>query len=142
MTTIQRRFNYETTGYFFIGLFLLAILGFWPSYFAKFFNGTADFSFYFHFHAAIAVLWILLLIIQPILIHRKQNHLHRLLGKLSYLIVPLIFLSVILLAHSTITGEERNLGLSIWVTFKCALFLKYRITFRKIHYHTNINVPY
>ena len=111
-------FTYSSSTYFFIGLFLLAIIGFWPSYFSKFFDGTADFTFYIHFHAVLAVFWIFFLIVQPILIRRKNFALHRSIGKISYILVPLIYISVILLAHSRITGEEENLGLSLWVPFK------------------------
>lgn len=112
------KLSLEKSGYYFIGLFALAISGFWPSYFSRFFDGTADFTFYFHFHAVLAVMWIFTLIAQPILIRKKELSLHRLIGKLSYLLVPLIFISVILLAHSRVTGDEESLGLSLWVPFK------------------------
>ena len=118
MKTRRRITTFENAGYYFIGLFALAILGFWPSYFSRFFDGSADFSFYFHFHATIAVLWIFMLIAQPVLIRKKKMQLHRTVGKLSYILVPLIYISVILLAHSRITGEEQNLGLSLWFPFK------------------------
>ncbi|MBT8185199.1 MAG: hypothetical protein KJN76_10180 [Eudoraea sp.] len=110
--------TFKWSSFYFMGLFALAIAGFWPTYFSKFFDGTADFTFYFHFHAVLAVLWILFLIVQPLLIRRRQFALHRTIGKLSYILVPLIFLSITLLAHSRITGEEENLGLSLWVPFK------------------------
>ncbi len=118
MGPTKRSVIYDKTGYYFIGLFALAIAGFWPSYFSKFFDGTGDFSFYFHFHAVFAILWICMLITQPILIRQKKYMLHRTIGKLSYFVVPFIFISVILLAHSRITGEEENLGLILWVPFK------------------------
>ena len=110
--------SFKNTPYYFIGLFILAIVGFWPSYFAKFFDGTADFSFYLHFHAVLAVMWILFLVLQPLLIKKKNFGLHRSIGKLSYILVPLIFTSIILLAHSRVSGEEENLGLSLWIPFK------------------------
>ena len=113
-----RKFNFQQSTYFFIGLLALAILGFWPSYFARFFDGSADFNAYFHFHAVTALLWILMLITQPILIRKKKTSLHRFLGKFSYLLIPMIFISVILLAHHRITGEESDLGLSLWIPFK------------------------
>jgi len=114
----KRPLAYENMGYYFIGMFALAVAGFWPSYFSKFFDGSADFNFYFHFHAVLAILWIVMLIVQPMLIRGKRFALHRTLGKLSYVLVPLIFISIFLLAHSRITGEEENLGLSLWLPFK------------------------
>lgn len=114
----KRPIAFDTSGYYFIALFALAILGFWPSYFAKFFDGTGDFTFYFHFHAFFAVLWIFMLIAQPILIRKKKFELHRKIGKLSYVVVPLISISIILLAHSTLKGPKENLGLELWVPAK------------------------
>lgn len=116
--SIKRKLDFEKSGYFFIGLFALVLLGFWPSYFSKFIDGTADFNFYFHFHAVTATLWLILLIIQPILIRKKKILLHRSLGKFSYVLVPLIFISVMLLGHNRITGNEEDLGLSLWIPFK------------------------
>lgn len=131
-----RSLAFEKSAYFFIVLFLLALAGFWPSYFRTFFNGTANFSFYFHFHAFFAVLWILMLIAQPILIRKKKFALHRKIGRLSYLLVPLIFISIILLAHNTLRGPTENVGLELWVPMKDLLIfavgygiaIKYRHT--------------
>lgn len=120
---IKRQLSFEKSGFYFIGLFVLVILGFWPSYFSKFFDGTADFNFYFHFHVVIATLWLILLIVQPILIRKKKIRLHRTLGKFSYVLVPLIFISVMLLAHHRITGNEEDLGLILWIPFKDLLIL-------------------
>lgn len=117
--------SYEKAGVYFIGLFLLAIVGFWPSYFSKFFDGSADFNFYFHFHAVMAIIWIVFLIAQPILIRKKNFSLHRTLGKLSYLVVPLFFISIVLLAHNRITVIDENLGTSLWITFKDILIFSF-----------------
>ena len=117
------KLRFDISGYYFIGLFALVILGFWPSYFAKFFNGTADFNFYFHFHAAMVTLWIAMLITQPILIRKKKLVLHRLIGKLSYALFPLIFLSVVLLVHSRHNIDEPDLDIRLFVPFKDLIIL-------------------
>ena len=103
---------------YFIGFIVLVIVGFWPTYFSKFFNGSADFTQYFHFHAITAALWILFLILQPILIRSKKYQTHRLVGKLSYGLVPLLFISVILLAHHRIDPDVENLAWRVWIPFK------------------------
>lgn len=137
MKPIKRRTPpFINSGYYFVALFVLVIAGFWPSYFAKFFDGTADFTFYLHFHAALAMLWVFMLIAQPILIRQKKFTLHRKIGKLSYVLVPLIFISIILLAHSTLRGPKENVGLELWIPFKdllvfavaYAIAIKYRKT--------------
>ncbi len=118
MKPTNRYLPFDNSGYYFVVLFTLVIAGFWPSYFAKFFNGSADFTLYFHFHATLAMLWVFMLIAQPILIRQKKFALHRKIGKLSYILVPLISISIILLAHSTLRGPKENVGLELWVPFK------------------------
>ncbi|MDB4902890.1 MAG: hypothetical protein JWQ63_2171 [Mucilaginibacter sp.] len=128
-TKPKTKINFNNSGYYFIGLYVLVLLGFWPSYFSKFFNGTANFAFYFHFHAAMLTLWISLLVLQPILIRKKKLSLHRFVGKLSYFIMPMLFLSVILLAHYrlpahiVVINNEKNYGLHLLIPFKDLLIL-------------------
>ena len=120
MPIIKPKINYAVSGYYFIGLFVFVILGFWPSYFGKFFDGTADFNFYFHFHAAMMILWIFMLILQPILIRKKKLALHKFIGKLSYFLFVLMCISIILiinLSHSHNVNEE-NLGNTLLGQFK------------------------
>lgn len=123
LNVTKKQIDFGYSGYYFMGVLVLVILGFWPSYFAKFIDRTADFTLYFHFHAVTATLWLALLIVQPILIQKKKLQLHRLLGKTSYLLIPLIFLSVMLLAHHAKSGITENLGLRLWVPFKDLLIL-------------------
>ncbi len=72
-----RKIRFDKSGYYFIGLVVLAFLGFWATYFSKFFDGETKFNFYFHFHAAMVSLWILALIVQPILIGKKKLAIHK-----------------------------------------------------------------
>ena len=118
MQAISTRLNVEKSGYYFIGLVALILIGFWPSYFSKFFNGTADFTFYFHFHAGIVGIWVALLILQPILIRKKNFTLHRSIGTLSYLLALAIFVSIMLLSHSRFNGFADGWDIGSWVTFK------------------------
>ena len=110
--------KFKYPDYFFIGLLAFVFIGFWPSYFSKFFDGTADFTHYFHFHAATATLWVGMLIAQPILIRRKQFQLHRTIGKASYLLVPILYISVILLAHHRIDPNLSNFPFEVWIPYK------------------------
>ena len=102
METTVKKNHFDKSSFYFIGLLILAILGFWKSYFSKFFNGTNDYSFYFHFHATLMVTWVLLLIVQPWLIRKKKFKTHQLIGKTSYFLMPLLLLSVVLVLHSGI----------------------------------------
>lgn len=115
--------KFENSGYYLLGLIILVVLGFWNSYFSKLFEQTNEFNIYFHFHAIIAFLWILMVIVQPFLVKRGKIELHRKIGKLSYLLIALVFISVILLVHSRHSIEEENLGIRLLVPFKDLIIL-------------------
>lgn len=118
-----QKLRFDLSGYYFIGLVGLILVGFWRSYFSKFFDGTANFTFYFHFHATMVGIWILMLIVQPILIRKKKLAWHRLIGKLSYLVFSMIFVSIILLSHSRQKGFSEGWDIGLFVTFKDLLIL-------------------
>lgn len=95
-----RAFNFSRSGPYFAGLFLLALIAYWPSYFSRVLSADH----YTHFHASLAALWILMLAAQPMLIRAKRLAWHRLLGAFSYVLAPLIVVSIMLLGHSRIKG--------------------------------------
>jgi len=94
---------FQRSGYYFVVLFFLALIGFWESYFSILFS---DINIYKHFHAITMLLWIGMLIMQPFLIKYKKISLHKYIGKFSYSLVPAIVISLILLAHSQITIHD------------------------------------
>jgi hypothetical protein len=66
-----------------------------------------------------ASMWIALLILQPILIRNKKFSIHRRIGTLSFIILPLFFVSVVLLKHSNLAGQvKEGLGASLWLQLK------------------------
>lgn len=91
--------DYTNSSLFFIGLLITSIIAFWPTYYAVFFSS----EFYIHLHAFFAVLWFGMLIVQPYLIRSRQLDLHRLVGKFSYFVAPLVVISIVLLAHNRLT---------------------------------------
>lgn len=98
----RRRFDLALSGPWFFGFLLMATVAFWPSYLSRMGASSA----YTHLHAFTATLWILLLIAQPNAIRNRNLAWHRILGQVSYGLVPLLVLSVVLLAHSRISGLE------------------------------------
>lgn len=110
--------GFKNLEYFGLGLLVLAVIGFWHSYFSKIIAGSADFSHYFHFHAVTALLWVVCLIAQPLLIRFNRRDWHRFVGRLSYGLVPLLFISVILLAHHQNRPNAENAALRLWTPFK------------------------
>lgn len=85
------------SGYWIAGLLAIAIFAFWPSYFAKLPSGP---TIYMHFHAAVMLAWMLLLVVQPTLIRAGRRELHRRLGRTSYVLAPTAVVSAVLLSHS------------------------------------------
>jgi len=93
------KINFDRFGLVFLGLIPLVLLGFWKSYFSKFFGDTNGLTGYTHFHAIVMTGWVCLLIVQPMLIKRKKFKIHRFVGKISYLLMPLILVSMLFLIH-------------------------------------------
>ena len=87
--------GYKNTGYLFIILFVIVIFGFFKTYFGLFPHFNEQTTLIVHFHAFVLVLWVVLLITQPLLIRYKKIRAHRLLGKFTYVLVPLIIFSFI-----------------------------------------------
>lgn len=86
---------YKKLGYFFLLMIPLIFLGFYKSYFVQFPNFEENITTFIHLHALISSIWIILLIVQPFLIANKKHQLHRKLGKLSYVVFPLLILSFV-----------------------------------------------
>ena len=74
----------------------MAFAGFWKSYFSKFptFEGITTPM---QFHGIMCLLWLGILIAQPILIRQNKLDWHRKVGKLSYIVVPFLILSMVIL---------------------------------------------
>ncbi len=95
---------FRNAGYYAVALLALAVTAFWEPYFSHLFRGefSAITTNYKHFHVLMAVFWLALLITQPYLIRSNKRAQHRLVGKLGYVLGPLIVLSIVLLAHNQI----------------------------------------
>jgi hypothetical protein len=134
------------SGPYFAGLLLLAMVTFWPTYVSL---PPAANSPYTHFHAAVATLWVLMLITQPILIRSGRLKMHRRLGKVSFALAPIFVLAALLLAHSRIAGLEGPafavqtyvLWLQISLTFLFSLsYILGIANRRKMHLHARFMV--
>ncbi|HUM66891.1 MAG TPA: hypothetical protein PLV32_13620, partial [Chitinophagaceae bacterium] len=74
--------------------------GFYQTYisqFPKFVDKTATI----HVHGILLMMWMALLIIQPLLIGAGKAKLHRTIGKSSYVLGPLIIISMFLIGRSS-----------------------------------------
>lgn len=108
--------SYRFLPYFFAAFFVLVIYCFYQSYFghipdfqnviSPIGNVPISITSITHFHAMMFVLWFLLLIIQPILIIKKKIEWHRILGKVSYVVIGLLFISFLLIINQEQSREK------------------------------------
>lgn len=88
---------YRNVGYFFLVLLAFVIAGFFKTYFGFIPKFPSTTTRVIHFHALVLSSWVLLLILQPLLIRYKKVKLHRLVGRTTYVLAPLIVASFIAL---------------------------------------------
>lgn len=119
-------------GHYFVGLVLIVVLtGFWASYF-KVIGGL---PMAFHVHALTASLWLMLLIVQSVAIHARQNALHRFLGKASFVMFPLLIVGFVMIinvsaqryvdqegAFIALLGPSFGIGMAIAIVAYLTLF--------------------
>ena len=101
-----KRYNiYYNLGYWFLLLIILSFIGFYTTYFSVIFRPTVRIV---HIHFILMMMWMLLLVVQPFLIKYKKPAVHRMLGKISYVLVPLVLTSAFLMLRH---GYYRDLNL-------------------------------
>ncbi len=79
-------------------LFVLMHVAFHPTY-IQYFPEFLDFTWTHHIHGALMAAWMMVLIVQPYLIYNKKYKAHRLIGKLSYVIAPLVLISMFMITR-------------------------------------------
>lgn len=107
-------------------LLLLALAAFWPRYLGRPFRTVDGWT---HLHAAFGLLWLLLLIVQPLLVQVRRVAWHRSLGRASWAVALAFAASGVLLAHArfsamdepTFQAEAPSLYLPLFST-ACFLF--------------------
>jgi hypothetical protein len=135
--------SYRFLPYFFAAFFVVVIYCFYQSYFGQFpyfknvispiGNVPIKITSVTHFHAIIIVIWLLMLILQPILILKKQLKWHRIIGKASYLVVALLFISLLMIVSQEQT-KAKNLPVFAANLFDIPVFMVFyclAIYFRK-----------
>ena len=90
---------YRHLNYLFISILLVVLAGFWKTYFGLF-PGLGAWPVVIHWHAVVLLAWFGVLITQPMLIRAKRFGAHRVLGRLSYGLVPVVMVSML--------GASRN----------------------------------
>lgn len=125
--------TYRHLGYFLLLLIPLVFAAFYKTYIVKFPHFGINYDFRIHIHAFLAATWVLLLIAQPFLILNKKMQWHRTLGRLSYIIFPLLILSFIPgIMKSVNKGDFNNIFFPIADCTLLILFYSLAIYYKKI----------
>jgi hypothetical protein len=90
-------------------LIIIAHIGFYKTY-IQFFPNFQGFRYVQHFHGAMMMGWLIMLVVQPILILSGRFGLHRLLGKASYILAPLVLVSMYLISQFRFRGIMESSG--------------------------------
>lgn len=129
----------KSTIAFAIIIFIAAHVGFYKKYIALF-PEFKDVDLVVHFHSTMMFLWLALLLVQPILIARKYFKTHQILGRLTYVIAPLVLLSMVMIVHYKYLRTENTTplvdglaGLSVNIPdyFAFAILYSLAIIYRK-----------
>lgn len=137
----QRPVTFTRSAPYFAALLVIALVAFWPTYLSR----VSGASGYTHLHALTAATWMLMLVAQPLAIRTRRLPLHRLVGRTSYFVAPLVVVSMVLLAHSKTPRTESPEALGVYVPLSlAALFaLSYGLailTRRKVALHARFMV--
>src|SRR5687767_2265407 len=103
MQSTSRQVDVSQLWLFFAVLLVIAFFAFWPTYFSPGLGASVS---YVHLHAATATLWMIALISQPFLIRSHRYDLHRTIGRVSFILVPILLISMVLLANFRIRNVK------------------------------------
>lgn len=85
--------------FWFLSLLVILVAGFWPSYFSVILDGPHSTH---HFHALVMTLWVLLLISQAWLVRHRSLPLHRIMGRTSIVLAPLVLIAGVVVTFHNI----------------------------------------
>ncbi|MBK9017367.1 MAG: hypothetical protein IPM82_26775 [Saprospiraceae bacterium] len=119
-------------------VFLIVIIGFTPSYFKPFFENESIF----HFHALPAVLWMIVLIVQPVLFNIGKIKIHRIVGLVSLIIAFLVFIgSLLIIDHMLmVTFNEEGQNIDYQFAFSSIVLSSGFLVFVALAYYHRKNI--
>jgi hypothetical protein len=90
-----QKYVYKSAKNFALILLLFVFVGFFKTYFGIAPTFNEKITPLIHFHFMFLMSWVVLLVVQPLLIRYKKYRIHKLLGKCTYFIAPVIVASLI-----------------------------------------------
>jgi hypothetical protein len=101
---------------------LVAVIGFWPSYFGHLLSGVVERHWIIHLHAAVFSGWLVLLMTQVLLVYRRKTALHRSLGRFG---IGYGVLILVMGLAASITSPVLRIRAGEWTLDRAAKFLIY-----------------
>lgn len=126
---------FRRSGWWTLALLALAVPAFWPGYFGKLGD---DLPLAMHVHAAVATLWMALLVVQPFLVAKERRAWHRRVGAAAWVVAPLFVAAGLWLARVRFGGMPdavfveagRFLWLPLSMTVMYALMVTLALAYR------------
>jgi len=131
---------YRNAFYWMIALLAMLLIGFWPSYFSRL---AEPMHVTLHLHSIAMLAWVLLLIAQSWLIRNRKLSQHRVLGKASFLIAPLVVITGIWVNFHFQGRVEEPLATRVQAIFWVGFFLPLLFAFlyvQAIRHRRNMNL--
>jgi len=100
-SALKKKVFYKNAYLYFILAMLVTVVAFIPSYFTRLRETDTGH----HFHGITATLWLLLFIVQPFLYRRGLMKWHRSIGKISFILVPLIVVGGLTMMHRMLLAK-------------------------------------
>lgn len=135
--------KYKLLLFLFAVVVVVSLAGFYASY-LRHLGEAGKFPPLIHVHFAAFIGWFILVLVQPVLILKKQYAIHRKLGQLSYFLAPLLVLTIALLTKDKIQRDLATfpedapmtafIGLMDIVSFS-ACYIIAMVTRRNIRWH-------
>jgi hypothetical protein len=86
--------HYKNLGYYFLILLVFVALGFYYPYFSLF-PEFKSVTIIIHIHAIALFLWLVILMVQPLLIRYQKYEAHKILGRFTYFLLPVVIFSMV-----------------------------------------------
>jgi hypothetical protein len=109
---MQKTYDLYRKGIAYWYLLLIPLIGwgFYQSYFVSLFVPRPSVI---HIHFVLMMIWAVMLITQPLLVRYKKLVIHRTIGKISYVVMPLLLMTGFLLIRFVYYRELNNLNLQV-----------------------------
>jgi hypothetical protein len=104
MSLTLDRALYQKSHLYFLAFFACMVAAFWFTYFTRFLHLDTWRQ---HAHGIALILWCLMLVGQPLLIRAKQFAWHRRVGRGSYVLVPILFITTLDLLKYRLSAAPR-----------------------------------